>query len=73
MNLTKSTIRTLTQKALLEQNINASVDSIEWLGVRCKDRFGGLFSRTARVILSVDSNRVHKVATIWNDGSYRIS
>ncbi len=72
MKISKSQIRVLTNRALNEQGIPAAITSIEWLGVRTKDRHGPLYGRTARVRLE-GSISISKIATLWNDGSFRIA
>ena len=73
MQLTKTYIREQTNRALKDQNIKAEIKSIEWLGQRCKEKFGNAHFRVARVILETENKQVmRKLATIDTTGYFSI-
>jgi hypothetical protein len=80
MNLTIAKVRAFTKRALRDNALDAEIESIEWIGKRCKYRYAlsssanyGIEFRTARVILKAsDGRRVYKTATLETNNAFEI-
>ena len=75
MNLTIAKVRSFTKRALRDNNLDAEIESIEWIGKRCKYRHGndGIEFRNARVVLkTADGRRVAKLACLETDNAFQI-
>jgi hypothetical protein len=73
MKLTKGKIRAFTKRALKDRGVDAKIVSIEWIGVRSKEKFGNDYFRVARVYLEANDGRgVYKYATIDTSNGFTI-
>jgi hypothetical protein len=73
MKLTKGKIRAFTKRALKDRGVDAKIVSIEWIGVRSKEKFGNDYFRVARVYLEANDGRgVYKYATLDTSNGFTI-
>jgi hypothetical protein len=65
--------RTPTEYAGEIHGVDAKIVSIEWIGVRSKEKFGNDYFRVARVYLEANDGRgVYKYATIDTSNGFTI-
>jgi hypothetical protein len=73
MNLTIAKVRAFTKRALRDSDLEAEIESIEWIGQRSKAVHSNKEFRVARVVLKLDDGRrVGKLATITSTNGFTI-